>query len=60
MTVHELIELLSQYPSGLEVRFSDTYQRTEGWESGHETATCAIAEVHFDVAECCVVLEEDF
>lgn len=60
MTVRELMEMLSQFSPDLEVRFSDTYQRTEGWESGHETATCAIAEVRFDVAECCVVLEEDF
>lgn len=60
MTVRELMEMLAQFSPDLEVRFSDTYERSEGWESGHDTATCAIDEVHFDVAECCVVLENIF
>lgn len=57
MTVRELIEMLSQFSPDLEVRFTDTYTRSEGWEEGHETATCAIENVFFDVQECVVVLE---
>lgn len=60
MTVRELMEMLSQFSPDLEVRFADTYGREEGTLPGHDTMTCAVGEVHFDVAECCVVLETDW
>ena len=60
MTVQELMNILSTYAPTAEVRFVDTYTQSEGWEAGHETATCEIGGTHWDVTEGVVVLEEMF
>ena len=59
MTVQELMNLLATFEPTAEVRFVDTYERCEGWEAGHDTATCGITGIHWDVAECAVVLDEE-
>ena len=60
MTVQELMNILSTYEPTAEVRFADTYERSEGWGDGCDTATCGIGEVRWDVAEFAVVLEDIF
>lgn len=60
MTVQELINVLSTFEPTAEVRFSDTYTQSEGWEPGDDTATCAIGNVYWDTAEFAVVLQEVF
>ena len=48
MTVQELMNILS------------TYERSEGWGDGCDTATCDIGEVRWDVTGFAVVLEDIF
>jgi hypothetical protein len=60
MTVQELMNILSTYEPTAEVRFADTYAQNEGWMPGYENATCEIGGIHWDVAECAVILEENF
>ena len=60
MTVQELMNILANYEPTAAVRFADTYTRNEGWLPGHDTATCEIGEVCWDVQDFAVVLEEVF
>ena len=56
MTVSELMALLATMPADAVVRFPDTYEQCEGWEEGHDSATCVVGGA--DLEDGVVVLYE--
>ena len=64
MTIRDLISALSELNPNLEVRFVDTYERTEGWAEDSDNATCAIRFLHvinnsYVELDCMDTYEED-
>ena len=57
MTVAKLMALLATLPADAVVRFPDTYEQCEGWEDGHDTATCVVGGATLEDGS--VVLYED-
>ena len=46
MRIRDLIATLSTLNPNMEVRFVDTYERSEGWADDSDNATCAIRAIH--------------
>ena len=64
MTIRDLISALSNLNPNLEVRFVDTYERSEGWSEYSDNATREIRSLHvinnsYVELDCMDTYEED-